>query len=78
MANAKESKTCAVCGKSFHLCDLVPGLAVRDVIANEILREHPEWSPDKLICRPDLNHYRSDHHDEPEPSGDKRPGPLAA
>ncbi len=59
MANAKESKTCAVCGKGFPVRDLVPGVAVRDVIANEILREHPEWSQDKLICRPDLNHYRS-------------------
>jgi len=59
MANAKESKTCAVCGKSFPVRDLVPGVAVRDVITNEILREHPEWSADKLICRPDLNHYRS-------------------
>jgi uncharacterized membrane protein len=59
MANVKESKTCAVCGKTFSLRDLVPGMAVRDVIANEILREHPEWSQEKLICRPDLNHYRS-------------------
>ena len=59
MANVKESKTCAVCGKTFSLHDLVPGMAVRDVIANEILREHPEWSQEKLICRPDLNHYRS-------------------
>src|SRR5436309_8351938 len=59
MANAKESKTCAICGKSFPVRDLVPGVAVRDVIANEILREHPEWSQDKLVCRPDLNHYRS-------------------
>ena len=40
MANVKESKTCAVCGKTFSLRDLVPGMAVRDVIANEILREH--------------------------------------
>jgi uncharacterized membrane protein len=59
MANVKESKICAVCGKTFALRDLVPGMAVRDVIASEILREHPEWSQDKLICRPDLNRYRS-------------------
>ena len=59
MANVKESKTCAVCGKTFPLRDLVPGMAVRDVIANEILRDHPEWSQDKFICRSDLNQYRS-------------------
>jgi uncharacterized membrane protein len=59
MANAKEAKTCAVCDKSFSLRDLVPGIAVRDVIANEILREHPDWSQEKFICRADLNRYRS-------------------
>ena len=59
MANAKEAKTCAVCGKSFSLRDLVPGIAVRDVIANEILREHSDWSLDKFICRADLNRFRS-------------------
>ena len=59
MANAKEAKTCAVCGKSFSLRDLVPGIAVRDVIAKEILREHPDWSQEKFICRTDLNRFRS-------------------
>jgi uncharacterized membrane protein len=59
MANAKEAKTCAVCGKSFALRDLVPGIAVRDVIAKEILREHPDWSQEKFICRTDLNRFRS-------------------
>jgi uncharacterized membrane protein len=59
MANAKESKVCAVCGKSFPLRDLVPGIAVRDVIAGEIAREHADWSQEKLICRSDLNRYRS-------------------
>jgi len=59
MANAKEARPCAVCGKSFSTRDLVPGIAVRDVIANEILREHPDWSQEKFICRADLNRYRS-------------------
>jgi len=59
MANAKEARPCAVCGKSFSTRDLVPGVTVRDVIANEILREHPDWSQEKFICRADLNRYRS-------------------
>jgi len=59
MANAKEARPCAVCGKSFSLRDLVPGIAVRDVIANEILREHSDWSLDRFICRADLNRFRS-------------------
>ena len=59
MANAKASKICSVCGKSFSLRELVPGIGVRDVIANDIAREHPDWSQEKFICRPDLNRYRS-------------------
>jgi len=61
MANAKESKVCAVCGKAFSARDLVPGVAVRDVIAGEITREHADWSQEKLICRPDLNRFRSQY-----------------
>jgi uncharacterized membrane protein len=34
---------------------------VRDVIAEQILREHPDWSQDKWICRTDLNRYRSQY-----------------
>jgi|ERR1043165_9598955 uncharacterized membrane protein len=59
MANSKESKVCAVCGKSFSPRDLVPGIAVRDVIAGEIASEHADWSQEKLICRADLNRFRS-------------------
>ena len=55
MANAKESKICSVCGKGFSLHDLMPGIAVRDMIANEIAREHPDCSQEKFICRPDLS-----------------------
>ena len=61
MTNAKESEVCAVCGKSVSPRDLVPGVAVRDVIAGEIAREHPDWSQEKLICRPDLNRFRSQY-----------------
>ena len=61
MANAKESKTCVVCGKSFAPRELIPGIAVRDVIADEILREHPDWSQENSICRTDLNRYRAQY-----------------
>ena len=61
MANAKELKTCAVCGKSFAPRELIPGIAVRDVIADEILREHPGWSQENSICRTDLNRYRAQY-----------------
>ena len=61
MANAKELKTCAVCGQSFAPRELIPGIAVRDVIASEILREHPDWSQENSICRADLNRYRAQY-----------------
>ena len=60
MANAvKESKICAICGKSFAPRDLVPGVAVRDAVSEEILRDHPDWSLASFICRSDLNRYRA-------------------
>lgn len=61
MASAKESKPCAICGKSVVLRDLVPGVAVQEAVNQAILQEHPDWSQDKFICRPDLNRYRSQY-----------------
>jgi len=61
MANAKDSKVCAICGKSLAPRDLIPGIAVRDVIASEILLDHADWSQEKWICRTDLNRYRSQY-----------------
>jgi uncharacterized membrane protein len=57
----KESKNCAICSKSFALRDLVPGMAVRDAVAQGILQEHPDWSQEKFICRADLNRYRAQY-----------------
>lgn len=51
-------RECAVCGKSFGAREVIPGTAVRDVVMREILREHPHFSPQSYICRPDLNGYR--------------------
>ena len=50
---------CAVCGKTFPLHSMVLGALVRDVIAEEIARDHPTWSAESFICRPDLAHYRA-------------------
>lgn len=56
---ANRQQTCRICGKAFSARDLVRGAAVRDVVAKEILRDHPDWSPESFICRPDLNRYRA-------------------
>jgi uncharacterized membrane protein len=58
MADHREAKVCGICGKTFAPRDLIPGIALRDAVAQEIAREHPDWSQEKLICRPDLNRYR--------------------
>ena len=58
-AGANEHRPCEVCGKIFPLRDLVPGGALRDAVANEIRKDFPGWSPEKFICRPDLNRYRA-------------------
>jgi len=61
MANHKEAKVCGICGKTFALRDLVPGIALRDTVAQQISQEHPDWSQEKFICRPDLNRYRGEY-----------------
>jgi len=50
---------CAVCGKTFPRRTLVLGAMVRDVITEEIATEHPAWTPESYICRPDLAQYRA-------------------
>ncbi len=54
-------RECAVCGKSFGAREVIPAMAVRDVVMREILRDHPDFSPQSFICRPDLNGYRERH-----------------
>ena len=52
---------CAICGKSFPSRDLLPAVAVRDVISAEIVRDHPQWSSESFICRSDLARYRTNY-----------------
>jgi uncharacterized membrane protein len=61
MADHREGKVCGICGKTFSLRDLVPGTALRDVVAQQILHDYPDWSQEKFICRPDLNRYRGEY-----------------
>ena len=57
----KIQRKCAVCGKGFSQREVVSGAAVRDTIAEMILRDHPDWSPDAFICRSDLSRYSTDY-----------------
>jgi uncharacterized membrane protein len=59
MNKKNDWHACAVCEKTFPLQDLVPGSAIRDVVVKEIVHDHPNWSPEGFICRPDLEKYRA-------------------
>jgi uncharacterized membrane protein len=50
---------CAICKQQFSQRELIPGASVRDSVTEEIKRDHANWSPDKFICRADLNTYRA-------------------
>jgi uncharacterized membrane protein len=54
-----ERRACAVCGRTFPARDVVAGALVREVLAEEIRREHPDWSADGFICRADLSAFRT-------------------
>jgi uncharacterized membrane protein len=59
MKQKDNRHVCAVCSKTFLNRELVRGSVVRDVIATEIARDYPGWSPESFICRPDLGKYRA-------------------
>jgi uncharacterized membrane protein len=59
MKKTDNRHTCTVCGNTFYIQDLVPGAAVRDMVAKEIAKDHSDWSPESFICRSDLAKYRA-------------------
>jgi uncharacterized membrane protein len=59
MAKKEDRQECPICRKVFSQRELVPGATVRDMIAKEIVRDHPEWSQEGFICRADLALYRA-------------------
>ena len=61
MVKKHDMHVCAVCGKRYSAHNLIPGGAVRDVISAEILRDHPTWSSQSYICKPDLTRYRTNY-----------------
>jgi hypothetical protein len=58
-AKANQARPCAVCGATFAPRDLIPAAGVRQAVAKDILRDHPEWSSESYICRADLNRFRA-------------------
>jgi len=52
---------CRICGRDRGKAKLIPAPLIREPIAEEIRRDHPDWSAEDFICREDLNRYRSRH-----------------
>ena len=59
MSAKKNGTTCSICGKAFPSQEIFTGAMVREVIAKEIARDHPDWGPESYICRADLADYRA-------------------
>lgn len=55
----EKRQACAVCGAMFDRRELVPGHAVNEAVASEISKIVPGWDSSKVICRSDLNQFRS-------------------
>ena len=56
-----QKRVCMVCGRSFPARDVVSGAVVRDSISRLIERAHPDWSPERYICRADLAPFRAEY-----------------
>jgi uncharacterized membrane protein len=56
-----REKKCFVCGKTFPRRSVVAGGALRNVLTERILRDHPGWTPESYICQNDLVRYRSEY-----------------
>jgi len=54
----QDTLPCQICGEHKWKNDLVPAELIHGPIVDVITREHPTWSPEGYICRPDLNRFR--------------------
>lgn len=52
-------RRCVVCERELCTRDLVPTVAVREVVAELVAHDHPRWSPEKSICRPNMAKYQA-------------------
>lgn len=54
-----STANCPLCKLPKRPDQFVSGKLLRPRIVELIQRDHPDWQPDQLICRTDLNHYRA-------------------
>jgi uncharacterized membrane protein len=49
---------CVICGKTFPEGQLITGHGIRHEIERLIVKDHPTWNDNDLICQDDFNIYR--------------------
>jgi len=54
-----EHDACQICGKTFSRRDLFPAASIREPVVEVIREQHPGWSSEGFICRPDLAVFRT-------------------
>lgn len=52
---------CSVCGKRKPSGEFAAGESIREAVAAELQREHPDWSPERPVCFECLNRFRAEH-----------------
>ncbi len=50
---------CDICGKPFPTSQLISGHGIRHEIERLIVKDHPTWNDNSLICLDDFNIYRA-------------------
>jgi len=53
-----SQRTCAICGKTFTMHNIIAGEVLRPQITDQIKKAHPEWTSANYICRTDLANFR--------------------
>jgi uncharacterized membrane protein len=55
----QSTHQCSVCKKQFKLSELTPAEFLSEYLIELIKTANPQWGPNDLICRNDLNHFRT-------------------
>lgn len=53
-----KNMACNICGKTKARSRMMPAALVRNAVAEQIKRSHPDWKPEGYICSSDLNQFR--------------------
>jgi uncharacterized membrane protein len=51
MSDLNDQNVCVICGKTLPRKELFSCGAIREIVAKQILGDHPIWRPDDFICK---------------------------